>query len=455
MKKQANLAKDAIVPLFFKYYIPAFTGLLSITINQVIDGLILGKYVGKTGVAAVGLFGPVITVLIAFLLIFVIGGGIQISKCIGGKNYVLAQQVFLFISTWTLLLGAVIMLSIPIGPKYLAEALAGSENTILYQHTYDYLFWAFLWIPFFFIRVLWGSVINHDNAPKISRNASLIAVVFNIIFNVVLVIFLDMGVEGASIATGIAVLVSVGYLLHYLLKEKGHLKIRQFSLILVFKEWKELLHHGFPTFISEISFSAGLLLINTKLVTYGSDAVSTFGILIFISFIFLRFFTSAMVSALPIMSFNIGAKLGNRVLETLKVSVMISFVMGVITVAVGFLFGSQLILPFSDSQNLEFVDSAPHALGLFFIFFLAAGPNYILGAYLQAIGKSRLCIVLNALKGLVLIWVFLELIPFFELGLDGIWLSRSFSEIFALLLVGLFTFLQRRKYYSIAAIIKE
>ena len=159
MKKQANLEKDAIIPLFFKYYIPALTGLLSITINQVIDGLILGKYVGETGVAAVGLFGPVITVFIAFLLTLVIGGGIQISKNIGSKNYEAAQQVFIFITNWTILLGGLISLSIPFAPGYLADLLAGAENITLHQHTYDYIFWAFIWIPFFFIRVLWLLVV--------------------------------------------------------------------------------------------------------------------------------------------------------------------------------------------------------------------------------------------------------------------------------------------------------
>lgn len=455
MKQQADLEKDAIVPLFFKYYIPSITGLLSVTVNQVIDGLILGKYVGETGVAAVGLFGPVITVFIAFLLILVIGGGIHISKNIGSKNYEVAQTVFLYTTSWILLTGVLFYLSAPFAPKLLAQWLAGIDNEQLYQHTYDYMFWAFLWIPFFFIRVLWGSFINHDNAPKVSRNASLIAVAFNIVLNILFVIVLDMGVSGASIASGIAVLIAVAYLLNYLLKEKGHLKIRKFRFQFYFSEWRALTLQGVPTFVSEISFSAGLLLINTRLVPYGEDAVATFGIISFISFIFLRFFTSAMVSALPIMSFNIGARQADRVLATLRFSTLFTFVLGIAIVVIGFLGSSQLISLFSNNTDPDFMLLATHALGLFFLFFLAAGPNYLLAAYLQSTGKLKLSILLNSLKGIILVWLFLEYSSQINLGIDGIWLARPFSEVVAFLAIGLLSVIRWNRYFSKEAIIPD
>ena len=455
MKKQADLKKDAIIPLFFKYYIPSITGLLSVTVNQVIDGLILGTYVGETGVAAVGLFGPVITVFIAFLLVLVIGGGIQISKSIGSENYETAQKVFLLTTSWTILAGLLVFLSVPLAPEFLAKWLAGAENVQLLRHTHDYMFWAFLWIPFFFIRVLWGSIIHHDNAPEISRNASLIAVVFNIILNIIFVILLDMGVKGASMATGIAVLIAVIYLLTYLLKEKGHLKIRQFRFQLYFSDWKSLIQQGFPTFISEISFSAGLLLINTSLVSYGQEVVSAFGIISFISFIFLRFFTSAMVSALPIMSFNIGARKAARVLATFRFSMLFTFVLGLIIVAVGFLLSTELIRLFSNNDDSGFMLMATHALGLFFLFFIAAGPNYLFAAYLQSTGKPNLSILLNSLKGIILVWLFLEYSNQISLGLHGVWLARPFSEIAALLSIGLLSLIQWNKYFSEKAILSD
>jgi Na+-driven multidrug efflux pump len=111
---------------------------------------------------------------------------------------------------------------------------------------------------------------------------------------------------------------------------------------------------------------------------------------------------------------------------------------------------------FSGDESAEFKRIAVNATGLYFILFIAAGPNYILGAYLQSIGKSVMSIVINLLKGFVLMIVFLSVLPgYFEMGLNGIWLSRSLTEIGTLLVAGLFTLYYRQRYYSSEAILAK
>lgn len=451
MRSAPDLRNDPIVPLFFKYYIPALTGLLSITVNQVIDGIILGKFVGKSGVAAVGLFGPVVTVFIAALLILVIGGGIFLSKGLGAGDKSIALRVFNFTTTWVLVIALATWICSPVAPTILADLLAGKEDTALYQDTREYMFWAFLWTPILFIRVLWSSLVNHDNAPHIARNASLIAVIVNIIFNLILVAGLQMGVKGASVATGIAVTASVLYLIQYLWKAPGNLSIRDFRLKFYFKGWKKLFSHGLPTFISEISFSGGLLLINTSLVNYGTDAVAAFGIISYLSFIFLRFFTSVMVSALPVMSFNLGAGNGKRVLQTLGTATIFSFVLGLAVMSAGFLFPEWLITTFSATDDIDFLTYAGTALSIFFLFFPVAGPNYVLSAYLQTTEKLYISILLNFMKGFALVWVFIYLMPDQLEGTESIWFARPFAEIMSFLIIGLFTLLLYKRYYRIPA----
>ena len=57
MNSSNPLGEAPVKSLFFKYYIPALTSILSITLHQVINGIILAQEVGKEGVAAVGLYG--------------------------------------------------------------------------------------------------------------------------------------------------------------------------------------------------------------------------------------------------------------------------------------------------------------------------------------------------------------------------------------------------------------
>ena len=454
MKNKIELGKEPISSLFFKYYIPTITSMLSVTIHQIVDGAILAQYVGEEGVAAVGMFGSIITAFIAFGLILVIGGGIHIGKSLGAGDYNRAQEVFQYTSTLTMIFGTLVIILTPLITGQVATFLVGDNQSALFSATYDYMYWGFIWTPIFLLRMILGNVISHDGNPKIARNATLYAVVLNIILDVLLVIVFPFGVEGASIATGISVLASTLYLITFIYREHGNLRIKGYRPTVKIKEWKELLNHGVPSFVSEISFSIGLLWINRSLVSFGDEAVAVFGIINYVSFIFLRLFTSAMVSSLPIMSFNIGAKLPERVLSTLKFSSLFTFIVGLIVIGLGFLVPGFLVWVFSGSESDVFNAMAADALGLFFLLFLAAGPNYILGAYLQSIGKLKISITLYLLKGVVLTGLILSITLAFDHDVKWIWLSRAIAEIGALVLIGFYTVYQGQHFYSHKAILK-
>lgn len=456
MKSAVNLGEDSIKSLFFKYYVPTLTSLLSITVHQIINGLILAQYVGKEGVAAVGLFGPILTVFIAFGLALMIGGGILIAKNIGSKNVDQAQEIFQFTTTVAMMLGGSIALSSPFITSPITLFLVGNESDAIIKSTFDYMFWGFIWLPFFFLRMLWSHFVSSSGFPKVSRNSSLLAVALNIILDFLLIVVFPFGTAGASIATGVSILGSVIYLFFHISQEKSCLSIRRFRFTFKLDGWKELFKFGVPSFVSEISFSLGLLIINKSLVPFGVLVVSAFGIINHLSFIFIRLFTAAMISALPIMSFNIGAGLPQRVLETFRFSLVFTFVLGVLVSALGFIIPDFLVSLFSGQESENFRSIAVNAIGLYFILFVAAGPNYILGAYLQSIGKSTMSTVINVLKGVVLIGLFLFVLPeYFGMGLNGIWLSRSFAEVGTLILIGLLLFFNRKNYYSHEAVSRK
>jgi putative MATE family efflux protein len=449
MSAPIPLAEAPVKSLFFKYYIPTLTSILSITLHQVVNGVILGQQVGKEGLAAVGLYGPVVIMLVALTLPLMIGSGILFSKNIGAEKYDSAQTIFQFATTLALLFGGVIALSTPFLIRPIVHFLAGAENTTLVRNTSDYMFWQLIALPFFFLGMFWGSFNRNDGAPEVSRNASLIAVALNIILDLLLIIGLNLGVEGASIATALASLASILYLFFHIQKGKNHFSFQRFQFTLQLKEWKELLKLGIPSFASEVSFSSGLLLISHSIVPYGPLAVSAFGLVNYLSFIFIRLFTAAMIASLPIMSYNIGAKLPHRVLATFQFSFAFTLVLGLIVTAIGCLFPSVLVTLFAGSETGEFKQIASSAIALYFTLFLAAGPNYILSAYLQSIGKPTVSALINILKGFVCIALFLMLLPeYFKLGLRGVWLSRSLAEVLTLLLIGGYTFYHKEKFYS-------
>ncbi|MGF7216530.1 putative MATE family efflux protein [Spirosoma lacussanchae] len=441
------LGRAPIKALFFQYYGPALISMLSSTAHQVINGIIIGQQVGKEGLAAVGLYGPVIIVLVSLTLPIMIGGGVLIGKSLGAANYQKAQQVFQFATTLVLLLGGMLALTAPLVAKPLAQFLAGSGNTALARNTANYAFWQLISLPFFFLGMIWGNFVRADNAPKVSRNASILAAGVNVVLDLILIVGFHKGVEGASMATAMAFVCGPIYLFVYMLKGTTHYSIPSFRFSLRLDEWRDYIKIGLPSFASEIAFSSGLLLINQKLIKYGSTAIAAFGLINYLSFILVRLFTAAMIAALPIMSFNIGARQPHRVLETLRFSLLYTLALGVLIAALGFLVPDQLVTLFSGDQSAQYHQVASQAMSLYFLLFLAAGPNYLLAAYLQSTGKPTLSILINCLKGFVLVVLCLGVLPD-RLGLSGVWLSRSLAEILTLLLVSLYTLYYRSKYYA-------
>ncbi|WP_031527795.1 MATE family efflux transporter [Dyadobacter crusticola] len=440
--------------LFFQNYGPAIISLLSSILHQVINGIILGQQVGKEGLAAVGLFGPVVIILVALSLPIMIGGGVLIGNGIGAGDFESVQQVFQFATTLVIIIGGFVAICAPFFSVPLARFLAGSENSLLTKNTADYAFWQLVSLPVFFLGMVWGNFVRANNEPKVTRNASVLAAAVNIVLDLILVLVLDMGVEGASIATAIALTCGAAYLFVFISKGKTHFGFSCFRFTLKLSQWKEYFKIGLPSFASEIAFSSGLLFINQALIPYGATAVAAFGLVNYLSFLLIRPFTAAMIAALPIMSFNIGAKQPQRVLDTLRFSLGFTLFLGIIAAGSGLLLSDQLIRLFSGDQSMAYRETASHAMNLYFLLFLAAGPNYLLAAFLQSTGKTIASLSVNLLKGLLLVVPALAILPNY-LGLPGIWLSRSLSEILAFIAIAAYTFCYKKRYYTADAILQN
>ncbi|MCF2489126.1 MATE family efflux transporter [Dyadobacter sp. CY347] len=453
MNATDQLGQAPIKTLFFQNYGPAIISLLSSILHQVINGIILGQQVGKEGLAAVGLYGPVVIVLVALSLPVMIGGGVLIGKSIGAGDFKKVQEVFQFATTLVILIGGCVAVSAPFLAVPLGRFLAGADHVTLAQNTADYAFWQLVSLPFFFLGMIWGNFVRANNAPKVSRNASICAAAVNIVLDLILIVGLDLGVKGASIATAVALATGAAYLFVFISKGNTHLSFSAFRFTLIFSQWKEYLKIGLPSFASEIAFSSGLLFINQSLIRHGSTAVAAFGLVNYLSFLLIRPFTAAMIAALPIMSFNIGAKQPKRVLETLRFSLGFTVVLGIVVTAIGLFLSDQLISLFSGDQNIEYRETASQAMGLYFLLFLAAGPNYLLAAFFQSTGKTFLSLLVNLLKGFLLIVPALMILPDY-FGLPGIWLSRSLAEILTLIIIAAYTMWYKSRYYAAGAIVR-
>lgn len=452
----SDLGHASIRSLFFRFYVPSLVSMASIALHQIINGIILGRQVGKEALAAISLYTPALLVIVAFILAVMIGGGILFAKNVGAQRYREAQNVFQFCTTLVLVISSLVALSAPFITPFLVEQLAAGQSPRIVAYTAQCTLWSLVFLPAFLIRVLWGGFLANDNAPTISRNATLLSAILNIALDVLLVIVFPFKVAGAAIATGLSLLVGLGYVFVRMRNRSGHLDLRRFRFTLRLADWRDLLRAGFPSFVSELSVAVGFLLINRNLLPYGTLAVSAFGVVSLLSNLFLRLFTAAMLAVQPIMAFNIGARHPQRVRETLRFALLFSVAVGLGVYLIGFFFGNVLINLLSGDESGAFKQVAIQAIGCSFVLFLATGSNYVLVMYIQIIGKSGFSTGLNIARGFLLIALFLLLLPNpLSLQLNGIWLARPFAEITLLIGLAGYMGLNRPLFFSDEAILRR
>ena len=81
------MTKGAMLPILIRFTIPLILGnLLQLTYNA-IDGIVVGRYVGKEALAAVGTGNPLATLMILFLQGICLGAGILVGTLYGAKDY--------------------------------------------------------------------------------------------------------------------------------------------------------------------------------------------------------------------------------------------------------------------------------------------------------------------------------------------------------------------------------
>ena len=250
--------------------------------------------------------------------------------------------------------------------------------------------------------------------------------------------FPAMGVRGAALATVISYLLGAGLSSYYIIiarKSAYRIKLRHLkpSLPMLY----DIYRVGLPSMTIQIMESVIYALFNNALSTFGSLAIAAAGIGIRV--IDLAFMPVLGVSGglLPIVGFNFGARLRNRLWRAVKLaSGGLALFMVIVLVPLE-IFTPNLIRIFSnDPEMLAIAVPGMHImLSTLFI----TGPSILFITTFQGLSKGREALVLSLIRQLVFFVPLLLLLPRI-LGIYGIWLSWAISEVLAFFVSGSWLF---------------
>ncbi|GAG90982.1 unnamed protein product, partial [marine sediment metagenome] len=202
---------------------------------------------------------------------------------------------------------------------------------------------------------------------------------------------------------------------------------------------------GFPSMIMEITESVVFAMFNSILSGFGSLAIAAGGLVIRIADLAFMPMFGVSQGLLPIVGFNFGARLWDRLWGAVKLaSGGLAVCIGIALVVLE-IFAPEIIGIFSDDPELLAI--AVPAMRIAMAALVFVGPAILCVTTFQGLSKGKDALVLSLARQFIFFVPLLLLLPRF-LGINGVWLSLPISDVLAFLVAGLWLFreykLQRR-----------
>lgn len=327
----------------------AASGILQQLFNAA-DVAVVGQFVGKEAMAAVGANAPVVNILITMFTGISLGANVVISRYTGRKDKENAENaahtailVAVISGFFILVLGQCIaritleMMSVP------DDCL---DMAVLYLRVY------LCGMPVIFLYNFEAAIFQSQGDTKTPLMCLIISGIVNVILNLFFVIVIGMTVNGVALATVISNGISSMLLFAFLLKGKTPLTIEKQRFRIHADLLKEMLQIGLPAGLQGMVFSISNILIQSAVNSLGTDVVagsSAAGNLEIIGYFVVNSFSQACTT---IIGQNFGANQPERCHKTLIISLVESWIVGGTVSFLIIIFGKQLLRLFNSDPNV-------------------------------------------------------------------------------------------------------
>lgn len=272
--KKYNMLKDAPGKSLFFFALPMILGNLFQQFYNMVDSVIVGRFVGEEALAAVGASYSLTTVFIMIAIGGGIGASVITSQYLGAKEYGRMKT-----SVYTALISFA-ALSIILG--IFGFGMCGQiltalktphnimEDAVLYLRIY------FVGLPFLFMYNILSSVFNALGNSKTPLYLLIFSSILNIILDLFMVLALGMGVAGVAVATvmaqGLSAVISFVLLIRTLRKYENTAggKNHCYSVDML----ESMIRIAIPSMVQQSIVSIGMLLVQSVVNGFGSSVLA-------------------------------------------------------------------------------------------------------------------------------------------------------------------------------------
>lgn len=423
-KNPIQLSDHFTYARLFRFVLPSIVMMVFTSIYGVVDGLFVSNFAGKTAFASINLIMPFLIILgaMGFML-----GTALVSRVLGEGDKERANKYFSMITLFGILLGVILTVVGVLAMRPMAILLGATEAMVDDCVLYGRIVVCFL--TSFMLQNMFQSFLIAAEQPKFGLLITLAAGVTNMVLDALFVGVFRWGIAGAAIATGISQTVGgVVPLMYFLFSKSSPLRLRWTKF-----EAQPLLRscaNGSSELMSNISGSLIGMLYNAQLMRFlGEDGVATYGVLMYVQFIFVAIDIGYSIGCAPIISYHYGAQnhpeLRNLLMKGLKVMGILGIVMTIAAISLSGTLANIFV-----GYDATLCELTRHAFHLFSFAFLLAGFNIFLSSFFTALNNGGVSAAISFLRTLVFQAASVILLPM-ALDVDGLWWAASAAEALA------------------------
>ena len=413
------------------------------SVYGVIDGLFVSNYVGKTPFAALNFIYPVIMMLGAVGFMFGTGGTALVAIALGEGKKDKANKLFsLFVYTTiicgiTLALFGIIFIR-PIG-MFLGATGELLDLCVLYARI------VLMALPMFMLQMEFQNFFVTAEKPQLGLYMTVAAGVTNMVLDWLFIAVFEWGLAGAALATALSQAVGGGLSLVYFIRKNSSL-LRLTKLEFDGKALVSACVNGSSELMSNISMSLVSMLYNVQLMKYaGENGVSAYGVLMYVSLVFLAIFIGYVIGTAPIFGFHYGAGNYEELKSLLKKSLVIVGSISVFMVIAC----NVLSIPLSEifvGYDANLYEITKRGFFIYSFSFLFCGLCIFGSSFFTALGDGLTSAFVSFLRTLVFQVAAVMIFPIIW-DIDGIWISIVVAECLAAIVTSIFLVVKRKKFH--------
>ena len=401
------------------FSLPILMGNIFQQIYNISDAIIIGNFLGKESLAAVGSSYQINVLIIAISIGISLGTSIIVSQCFGAKNIEKLKNAVNTGFIFSLILSFIITIFGFILSNRILILINVPENLLLNSNIYLKIIFIGV-IPTFAYNSL-TNILKGIGDSKTPTYILIVTVILNIILDILFIAIMDYGISGAAIATVISQFISFILCFFYVKLKYSNLIFSKFHFSIYCNILKEILTIGMSAMLQQVLISIGFIVIQILVNSFGTDCIAAF---ISASRIdaFAELPSINLGQALiTFVAQNYGAKKMDRIIKGGKESLILGIIFSIITSIIIFIFPTFFISMFNKNPEIIFIGNQYlRTVSAFYIVFCLM---QILNGLLLGYGKSFVPLIASITSFCMFQIPMAILLSKTSLRYNGIWIA--------------------------------